>query len=174
MAIEIERRFIVKGLEWRSFIEKHEDYKQGYLTSNTNKWAIRVRIINNKKSFITLKSSKKGIENYEFEYEIPQEDGESMWNLSLHKLTKRRYTVKYNNLNWVVDYFTGSNYSLVLAEIELASINESIKIPSWCSKEITGLTIWSNASLAQWPISVWPIEKRLIEQKPKNLETNGT
>ena len=164
MGIEIERRFIVQGIEWKHFINSFQDIKQGYLTSDQEEWAVRIRIINDKESLLTLKSASKGMARHEFEYEIPLNDGTSLLKLCQHKLTKRRFTLNVEQSIWIVDSFTGQNSSLVLAEIELDSEDERIKIPTWCSKEITGKKIWSNADLARWPITIWPIEKRLKEQ----------
>ena len=53
MGIEIERRFIVKSFEWKLLNYVQEHYYQGYLTSENKNWTIRVRIINQEKSFLT-------------------------------------------------------------------------------------------------------------------------
>ena len=67
MAIEIERRFIVKGDEWKSFAKKPKNFKQGYISTNFDEWVIRTRIINNKKSELTLKKYSDLMMNHEFE-----------------------------------------------------------------------------------------------------------
>ena len=57
MGIEIERRFLVKNEDWKSQIVLSEDFSQAYLNSSIDEWATRVRVIDNKKAYITLKSS---------------------------------------------------------------------------------------------------------------------
>ena len=74
MGIEIERRFLVKNEDWKSQIVLSEDFSQAYLNSSIDEWATRVRVIDNKKACITLKSSLSRLINYEFEYSIPTKD----------------------------------------------------------------------------------------------------
>ena len=166
MGIEIERRFLIKNEDWRSQVLLSEDFSQAYLTSNMEEWTVRVRIINNNKSYITLKSSINGLVNYEFEYSIPIKDGHTLLKLSKYKITKTRYHLKINEKDWVVDSFNGSNSSLKIAEIELTSKLEEITIPSWCGKEVTGIKSLSNASLAKTPISEFSITDRMKTKDP--------
>jgi len=161
MGIEIERRFLVDNEDWKSEVIVSEEFSQAYLNSNIDEWTIRVRIINNAKAYLTLKSSINGLVNYEFEYSIPIKDAIELIKLSKYKITKTRYQLHINKKNWVVDSFDGSNSSLKIAEIELNSDSEEIKVPSWCGLEITGIKSLSNASLAKTPISEFSIKDRL-------------
>ena len=161
MGIEIERRFLVKNDDWKSQIILSEDFNQAYLNSSTDKWTTRIRIIDNNKSYITLKSSSDGLVNNEFEYSIPIKDAIKLVKLSEHKIIKTRYQLKINNKSWVVDIFYGSNSSLKIAEIELNSKSEEIQLPSWCGQEITGIKLLSNAALAKRPISELPLKDRM-------------
>ena len=167
MGIEIERRFLVKNEDWKSKVLLSEDFSQAYLALNPNEWTTRVRIINNNQAFLTLKSTINGLVNYEFEYEIPLQDSIELFKLSKYKITKTRYQVKINTKYWVVDSFYGSNSSLKIAEIELSSESEEVKIPSWCGQEITGIKSLSNASLAKTPISDLSIKDRLKNKDTK-------
>ena len=128
MGIEIERRFLVENEDWKSQVLFSQDFSQGYLNSNSDIWAIRVRIIDNKKAYLTLKASMDGFLNHEFEYPIPNTDAFELLKLSKHQITKTRYQLKVNQKNWVVDSFSGSNTSLKIAEIELNSEFENISI----------------------------------------------
>ena len=161
MGIEIERRFLVKNEDWKSQIVLSEDFSQAYLNSSIDEWATRVRVIDNTKAYITLKSSLSRLINYEFEYSIPTKDAIELINLSKYKITKTRYQLKINKKDWVVDLFHGSNSPLKIAEIELNSESEKIQIPSWCGLEITGIKSLSNAFLARKPISVLSLRDRL-------------
>tara|TARA_Y100001968_G_scaffold168021_1_gene153844 strand:- start:126 stop:626 length:501 start_codon:yes stop_codon:yes gene_type:complete len=161
MSIEIERRFLVKNEDWKSQVILSEDFSQAYLNSSPDGWSTRVRIIDNNKAFITLKSSLNRLVNYEFEYAIPIKDAIELIKLSKYKITKTRYQLKINKKFWVVDLFYGSNSSLKIAEIELHSESEEIQVPSWCGQEITGIKTLSNASLAKTPISELPLKDRM-------------
>jgi len=165
MGIEIERRFLVKNQDWKSQVILSENFSQAYLNSSVDEWVTRIRIIDNNKAQITLKSSSNGLLNNEFEYSIPIKDAIELIKLSKYKIIKTRYQLKINNKNWVVDLFYGSNSSLKIAEIELNSESEEIQVPSWCGKEITGIKSLSNASLAKNPISEFSLKDRMNSQR---------
>ena len=57
--------------------------------------------------------------------------------------------------SWIIDCFKENNYPLEIAEIELSKEEEDLSLPSFISKEITGLTHYSNFSLAKNPYSKW-------------------
>ena len=122
-----------------------------------------MRILGEKKAWLTLKSPAQGISNHEFEYAIPLNDAESLWKLAPHKLTKTRYELNLYAGAWIIDCFQGKNSPLVIAEVELTSEKEKVQKPSWCGEEITTNKQFSNAALAQRPISLWSIESRLIK-----------
>ena len=161
MGIEIERRFLVENNDWKNQVILSESFSQAYLNSTGDEWTTRVRIIDNNKGYITLKSSLNGFINHEFEYSIPRKDAIELIQLSKYKITKIRYQLKINKKNWVVDVFEKSNSGLKIAEIELNSESEEIRVPSWCGQEITGIKSLSNASLAKAPISELSVEDRI-------------
>ena len=161
MGIEIERRFLVKNEDWKDQVILSENFSQAYLNSSEGEWVTRIRVIDNKKAYITLKSSINGLTNYEFEYSIPIKDAIELIKLSKYKITKTRYQLKINNKNWIVDLFDGSNSPLKIAEIELEDESEEIQVPSWCGNEITGIKSLSNASLSMSPISQFSLRDRI-------------
>ena len=71
MIVEIERKFLVNGSEWKKNAEP-VFYAQGYLNEPAGV-TVRARIAGNK-AFITIKSKSKGISSQEFEYEVPVSD----------------------------------------------------------------------------------------------------
>ncbi len=159
MKLEIERRFLVKGEEWQKLYTEAHELQQGYLSTNFEEWIVRVRIIDKNKSKITLKALAGIMSNYEFEYSIPLKDAESMLSLISKKLHKKRYFLTLGSKEWVIDSFLGSNYPLVIAEVELDSEKELVQKPNWCGNEVTGVKKFSNAALAQCPICDWPEEE---------------
>ncbi len=154
MALEIERRFLLKNDTWKEFINKKIYIEQGYLSKSLDDWIIRVRLIG-KNSKIALKKHIKGFTNFEFEYSIPLSDAQKIMSNLSSTIKKNRYFLEIEKKSWVIDCFKENNYPLEIAEIELSNEEEDLLLPSFVSKEITGLTHYSNFSLANNPISEW-------------------
>ena len=157
MALEIERRFLIKNENWKEFINKKVYIEQGYLSKNIDGWITRVRLIG-KNSKITLKKHIKGFTNFEFEYSIPRSDAETIMSNLSNTIKKERFFLEVEKKSWIVDCFKESNYPLEIAEIELSNEEEDLILPSFISKEITSLTHYSNFSLAKYPFSDWKEE----------------
>ena len=154
MVLEIERRFLLKNDRWKEFITYKTLIEQGYLTNNLDGWIIRIR--SNEKNFkIALKKHIKSFTNYEFEYSIPTSDGEKIMSTLKNKIKKERFFLDIDQRNWIIDCFKDKNYPLEIAEIELNEEREEISLPSFVSKEITGLKIFTNFSLTIHPFSKW-------------------
>ena len=77
-----------------------------------------------------------------------------MSNLS-NKIKKERFFLEVEKKIWIIDCFQENNYPLEIAEIELSNEKEYLSIPSFISKEITGMRHYSNLSLAYKPFSKW-------------------
>ena len=154
MALEIERRFLLKNDNWKEFIIKKIYVEQGYLSKNLDDWIIRIRFTN--KDFkIALKKHIESFTNFEFEYSIPQKDGETIMSNLSNTIKKERFFLEIEKKSWIIDCFKENNYPLEIAEIELSKEEEDLSLPSFISKEITGLTHYSNFSLANKPFSEW-------------------
>jgi adenylate cyclase len=154
MAIEIERKFLVRGDEWRS-LGKGTIYRQGYI-STVNGVTVRVRIAG-EIGYITIKGKTEGIVRQEFEYPIPVADAEMMLNTLCDRplIEKIRYKIDLNDLLWEVDEFLGENQGLILAEVELKDENQEIKWPEWIETEVTSDRRYYNSSLAKYPYQQW-------------------
>ena len=70
MAIEIERKFLVRDDSWRQGSQRSVRIEQGYFC-RTPLLRARIRIFGDK-GYITLKSEPGTLTRYEFEYEIPK------------------------------------------------------------------------------------------------------
>ena len=154
MALEIERRFLLKNDNWKEFITKKIYIEQGYLSKSLDDWIIRIRFTGNDFK-IALKKHIKGFTNFEFEYSIPRSDGETIMSNLSSTIKKERFYLEVEKKSWTIDSFKGNNYPLEIAEIELSDEEENLLLPSFISKEITGLTHYSNFSLANNPFSEW-------------------
>ena len=154
MSIEIERRFLLKSNEWKEFTFKKTPIEQGYLSYNLDNWITRIRF-NGKNFKITLKKHIQNFTNYEFEYSIPFNDGKKIMSTLTHKIKKDRFYLDIEKKIWIIDCFKDANFPLEIAEIELQNETEKLDLPNFLSKEITGLKIFSNYSLAISPIRKW-------------------
>ena len=161
MALEIERRFLIKNDHWKEFITNKTSIEQGYLSYNLEDWIIRIRF-NGKTFKIALKKHIKNFTNYEYEFSIPNSEGKKIMATLTNKIKKERFFLQVDNKNWIVDCFKDNNFPLEIAEIELNSEKEEVILPPFVSKEITGLKIFTNLSLTKRPFSKW--EKKDLKE----------
>ncbi len=154
MALEIERRFLIKNDNWKKFITKKIYIEQGYLSKSLDDWIIRIRFAG-KNSKIALKKHITGFTNFEFEYSVPRSDAETIMSNLTSTIKKERFFLQVGKKSWIIDCFKENNYPLKIAEIELSNEEEDLFLPSFISKEITGLTHYSNFNLANNPFSEW-------------------
>ena len=154
MALEIERRFLIKNDQWKDFITHNTFIEQGYLSHDLEDWIVRIRF-NGKNFKIALKKHIKNFTNYEYEYSIPNSEGEKIMSTLNNTIKKERFFLKIDRKDWIVDCFKDKNFPLEIAEIELASEKEEVILPPFVSKEITGLKVFTNLSLTKHPFSQW-------------------
>ena len=154
MALEIERRFLIQNDNWKKFITKKIFIEQGYLSKSLDDWIIRIRFTG-KDYKIALKKHIESFTNFEFEYSIPSKDGEIIMSNLSNTIKKERFYLEVEKKSWIIDCFKEKNFPLEIAEIELPSEKEDLSLPSFVSKEITGLKYFSNFSLANKPFSEW-------------------
>ena len=154
MAIEIERKFLVKDDSWKAGREGKR-YSQGYLSRARGR-TVRVRRVE-EKGWFTVKGPGDGISRPEFEYEIPLSDARQMLeNLCIQPLIEKiRYLVPHGGMVWEVDEFLGENLGLVVAEIELAAADQPFDPPPWLGKEVSGDPRYYNSCLSREPFSSW-------------------
>jgi len=153
MALEIERKFLVKEGAWRN--ENGTKYRQGYLNSAKER-TVRVRIID-VNGYLTIKGISRGAARVEYEYEIPGAEAEAMLNDLCEKplIEKMRYKIEFKGLVWEVDEFLGENQGLIVAEVELESEDQTFTKPEWVREEVTEDPKYFNANLIHHPYSRW-------------------
>ncbi|MBO6971152.1 MAG: CYTH domain-containing protein [Prochlorococcus marinus CUG1431] len=154
MAFEIERRFLIKNDNWKEFVNKQIFIEQGYLSKSLDDWITRIRFTGEDYK-IALKKHIKNFTCFEFEYSIPPNDGEKIMSNLTNTLKKERFFLEVKSKSWIVDCFKDNNYPLQIAEIELSKEEEDLILPSFISKEITGIKEYSNFCLANKPFSSW-------------------
>lgn len=156
MALEIERKFRVRGDGWKRYVVRTRRLRQAYLTKG-DRVSMRVRIDGDEAATLTIKTARSGIERHEYEFAIPVADARELLE---HRegaiISKTRHIVRNGGLNWEVDVFDGDNSGLVIAEIELDRADRTIELPAWIGEEVTDDRRFYNADLAKYPFSSWP------------------
>lgn len=155
MAIEIERKFLVKNDTWKS-LGQGILYRQGYIFSQPEV-TVRVRLAGDR-AYLTIKGkgTTTGLSRLEYEYTIPVNDAKEMLDNLCDRplIEKYRYKIPYKNLIWEVDEFLGENQGLVIAEVELDEENQIINLPDWIDREVSDPKYF-NANLIKYPYSQW-------------------
>jgi adenylate cyclase len=154
MAKEIEKKFLVKGDQWRDHAEG-TIYRQGYLSTEKER-VVRVRTIGNT-GYLTIKGITVGASRLEYEYEISVSDSNEMLDQLCLKplIEKKRYKLEYANLLWEIDEFFGDNQGLIIAEVELEEEDQKISLPPWIGEEVTSDPRYFNSNLTKLPYTQW-------------------
>ncbi len=151
---EIERKFLVLNETFKKSAIKSAEIIQCYLSKDPKR-TVRIRI-KGENAYLTVKgiSKNKGAERFEYETTIDKQDALQLTKLCLPgKIIKTRYYVPYKNHTFEVDIFEAENKGLILAEIELDSVNENFEKPDWLGKEVTGDKRYYNSYLSEHPFS---------------------
>ena len=164
MAREIERKFLLKNDDWKALAHQKTHFAQGYLNDifeGGAKSSIRVRI-EGEKANMNIKSLEIGLSRDEYEYEIPLAEGQKILaTLAVGPvIEKNRYLVKVGQHIWEIDEFLGENLGLTVAEVEMATEQEQIEIPSWAGQEVTNATRYYNVSLSKHPFKDWSLDEK--------------
>ncbi len=150
MALEIERKFLVRNDSYLAMATSSNALMQGYLSCEPER-TVRVRVRDDR-GYLTVKGLNTGAVRPEWEYEIPVTDARQMLELpGTQTLSKTRYLVPWEGKVWEVDAFHGRLEGLVLAEVELSSVTEPISLPPFVGEEVTGDSRYYNSVLAAEP-----------------------
>jgi len=155
VALEIERKFLLRSEAWRALARSRVLMRQGYLSSN-NHSSIRVRIAGDD-AWLNLKAKRSTRTRLEFEYPIPRDDADEILRdlCSGPLVEKYRHEIVAGPHVWEVDEFLGDNAGLIVAEIELGSEDEPFDRPQWLGAEVTEDERYYNFNLAKRPYREW-------------------
>ena len=154
--LEIERKFLVRGDDYKRQAFSSSRIQQGYICSGHGR-TVRVRI-RDSHGYLTIKgpSVNGGLSRYEFEKEITLDEAEQLMKLcEPGRIDKTRYLVKSGNHTFEVDEFCGENEGLVMAEVELHSEDEPYEKPDFIGQEVTGDRRYYNSYLRANPFTKW-------------------
>ena len=77
------------------------------------------------------------------------EEAEALLKLALPTVIEKiRYTVPHGQYILEVDVFAGQHNGLILCEVELNSPQDTVVMPSWVGKEVTGDPTYYNSTLS--------------------------
>jgi len=164
MAIEIERRFLVRDAHAVNFglgTAGRYRIRQGYL-GWIDALRVRVRVITDcsdqPTAVLTLKDRRYGICREEHEVPLALDRAEQILGRlpPPRIICKTRHRLCYGDGPvWSIDYFEGPNAGLIIAEVELVDPEQRIKLPPWVGEEITLDPRYGNSTLARYPIGAW-------------------
>jgi adenylate cyclase len=158
MNLEIERKFLGKGDDWRGQAVASTDLCQGYLANTA---ASSVRVAANE-AWLSVKAMLPGRTREEFEYAIPREDARALpaGFTEGPVIDKIRHRVPVGDHEFEIDEFLGANRGLVVAELELDDADEEFARPDWLGDEVTDDARFYNFRLASEPFRDWPADFR--------------
>lgn len=168
MALEIERKFLVKDKAFLEAAERHVSICQYYLHQDESGGVRRVRFLDDK-VYLTIKglSSPDGLVREEVEREISPAEGQTLLALGHEgKVCKTRYYIPYASYLWEVDVFHEELEGLIIAEVELASLDAQPSLPSWVGEEVTGDVRYYNSALAR--VGHYPLPAADQSKQPSN------
>ena len=155
---EIERKFLVRGEDYRSKATSSSHIKQGYIYSGHGR-TVRVRIRDGQ-GFLTIKgpAGDAGLKRYEFEKEISLDEANHLMEICEEGvIEKTRYLVPSPDgiHTFEVDEFYGDNAGLVMAEVELGSEDEPYEKVDFIGNEVTGDRRFYNSHMRKMPFILW-------------------
>jgi adenylate cyclase len=161
VALEIERKFLVRDLDAAALAEAASDefeIEQTYLHGTSDE-SLRVRrstrpdgseerteTRKRRISARTREETERSLEPDEYRQLVERRDP------SRRTIRKRRYTVPIEDgLICEIDVFGGDLAGLVLAEVELPSEQTDFRLPDWLTveREVTDDPEYSNSALAR-------------------------
>ena len=165
--MEIERKFLVTDDSYRRLAYAKAEICQGYICSGHGR-TVRIRMRRDiplsgdgdvrERAYVTIKgpSDDGGISRYEWEREIPMDEGIELFKIcESGRVEKTRWLVQSGKHIVEVDEFHADNEGLVFAEIELAASDEPYIAPAFLGAEVTGDPRYYNGYLSKHPYCTW-------------------
>ena len=156
MGTEYEHKLLVVGDGWRAAVTSSGALSQAYLCTQPG-LTVRVRVVDERSAYLTIKGKQAGIGRPEYEYEIPVGDAHELLGLAQdgYPISKTRYELGEPWAGWIVDEFDGVNAGLVVAELEVPTADTAWDVPDWAGADVTADKRYTNAVLYTTPYSHW-------------------
>lgn len=150
MAIEKERKFILKDGRLPSGLDTPVYIQQGYLVRGKNNH-LRVRLQNGYMGMVAYKHDINSTDRYEFEFGASKLDAQKLLELSYGTVDKLRYKTTFEGNKVDIDIYVSANGKVFkegLAVVEIEFEKEFTTLPDYCGQEVTGVPSYSNTFLA--------------------------
>lgn len=173
MPREIERQYVVDTShpDWeklRNSLPSRRIIQATIHRGEGNK--LRVRLIEDmktgkKSAAFTFKVNKKTRKHEpnvrdEYEWEVPYRVALFIM-IGHSEVVKMRYLYRHTDGKiWEFDEYEGANAGIVLADIELKSLDETIELPAFLGQEVTKNKKITNHSFSQHPYANWSSEEK--------------
>jgi CYTH domain-containing protein len=146
---EIERKFLLEHLP--DLIDDHEPTRiaQGYLARG-DEVEVRVRARGDDR-LLTVKGGHGAVRT-EVSVTLSPEQFDALWPLTDgQRITKRRWVIPKDGVEYEIDVFDGDLDGLKLVEVEFdtAGASAAFTPPDWFGPEVTDDSRYRNASLAR-------------------------
>lgn len=173
MALEIERKFLVRADAWREAAAGADRLVQGYV-ANTARCSVRIRVAG-ESAWLSLKGMQPGTTRHEFEYPVPVADALHALETMCEgpRLEKLRHRVPAGRHVFEVDEFLGASAGLVIAEVELGAEDEEFERPAWLGEEVTLEPRYYSFVLARTPFATWPEADRAAARAGRHLASGA-
>ena len=134
--VEIERKYLLKGLPERVRSETAQEIDQGYLPGQLIHERLRRVVTRGGTKWVRTVKLGSGVVRQEIEEQMTESLFAALWPLTEgRRVTKRRYRIPDGDLVWEIDEFT--DRELVLAEVELPSADTVPVPPEWLADYLT-------------------------------------
>lgn len=159
--LEIERKFLVANNSWRqeSFVDVI-DIKQFYLTDRPGRIRLCVHKDGRKTAWHTIKYKidnqhciNSAVIRQEIENEIDYDDALKELEKASRFIHKTRHLIDVEGHIFEVDEFQNLSFDLVLAEIELTSVEQTHPMPHWLALDVSSDESYSNSNLVKKTIT---------------------
>ena len=104
---------------------------------------------------IAVKSPAVAAERYEMETEVDASVATQILRRSPNVILKNRYSMWYDEDGWEFDIFGGQNEGLVIAECERLAPVVGLRIPRFCTTEVSDDFRFTNDYLSKEPWRQW-------------------
>jgi CHAD domain-containing protein/CYTH domain-containing protein len=150
--VEIERKYLLRALPPLPGKAEAAEITQGWIPGGAIRERLRRIDLGGTSRFFRTVKVGSGIQRVELEDETLPAVFDRLWPLTEgHRVRKRRYKVPEGERVWEIDLFL--DRELVLAEVELPSVDAVVVIPAWLEphvvREVTDEAEYTNEKLAR-------------------------
>ena len=155
MGTEIEKKYLIVNDDWCKNADDGIYMVQGYMGTN-EKSSIRIRIHGDTAN-LNIKSSTIGITRSEYDYPVPVDEAKEILETLCDRpyIEKTRFHVMHEGHEWEIDVFAGDNDGLIVAEVELDSLDEEFALPDWAGDDVSDDPRYYNVCLVTHPYKDW-------------------